>query len=103
MYVRIVTFGLAGITPAEYRARAEQTAPGFRAWPGLVGKVYLDGGADGRYGGVYLFADRAAADASRETVLFAALVGNPAFADLRIEEHAVLDTPTWVTTEPVAV
>ncbi len=103
MHVRIVTFRLAGLAAADYRAVAEQAAPAFRAWPGLISKVWLAAGPDGRHGGVYLFTDRAAADASRETEVFRSLAANPAFADLRVEEYAVLDAPTAVTAAPVAV
>jgi hypothetical protein len=63
MHVRVVTFRLDQLEPAAYRALAEQVAPAFAEWPGLVRKVWLADGREGRHGGVYLFADRAAGDA----------------------------------------
>jgi hypothetical protein len=98
VYVRVVTFRLDGLDPSTYRAHTEQVAPGFREWPGLIRKVWLTDGPDGRHGGVYLFADRAAADASRDTELFRGMTANPHLADLRIDEFAVLDAPTRTTT-----
>lgn len=98
MYVRVVTFGLDGLDPSTYRAHAEHVAPAFREWPGLIRKVWLTDGPDGRHGGVYLFADRAAADASRDTELFRGMTANPHFTDLHIDEFAVLDAPSRITT-----
>jgi quinol monooxygenase YgiN len=102
MYVRIVTFRLDGQDPTTYRAHTEKVAPTFRDWAGLIRKIWLTDSPDGRHGGVYLFTDRAAADASRDTPVFRAVTANPHFADLRIEEFDVLDAPTAVTTAPAA-
>ncbi len=98
MYVRIITFRLDGLDAAAYRAHTEQLAPTFAEWPGLVRKVWLADGPEGRYGGFYLFTDQTAADASRDTEVFRGMTANPHFADLRVEEFAVLDAPTATTT-----
>jgi hypothetical protein len=45
------------------------------------------------YGGVYLFADRAAADASRATDLFRKMEANPAFAERWVQEYGVIEDP----------
>lgn len=97
MYVRIVTFALAGITEDDYRRHAAAVAEAFTAWPGLLGKVWLGDRERNRYGGVYLFATRADADRSRSTPLFAGLAANPAFTDLAIEEYGTLPEATAVT------
>ena len=97
MYVRIVTFRLDGIEPAAYRAHSEKIAPVFAAWPGLLSKVWLADGPGGRHGGVYTFADKESADASRDTDAFRGMTGNPNFTDLRVEEFDVLETPSAVT------
>jgi hypothetical protein len=69
MRIRIITFGL--VIPAEaYTAHAVHIAPGFTAWPGLLGKWWLGDTASGTFGGVYLFASQHDADRSRETDLF---------------------------------
>lgn len=96
MYARIVTFRLAGLTGAEYRQLAADVAPAFTEWPGLMAKVWI-ADDDGTYGGIYLFADRAAADRSRDTDLFRSMAANPAFVDLSVREFDVLGEPTAIT------
>jgi len=86
MYVRIVTFALAGITGDDYHRHAAAVAEAFTAWPGLLGKVWLGDRDRNRYGGVYLFATKVDADRSRSTPLFAGLAANPAYADLVVED-----------------
>ena len=97
MYVRIVTFTLAGITGDDYHRHAAAVAEAFTAWPGLLGKIWLGDRDRNRYGGVYLFATKADADRSRATPLFAGLAANPAFTDLAIEEYTTLPEATTVT------
>jgi hypothetical protein len=97
MYIRIVTFAIAGIGADEYAGLAEGVAAGFTEWPGLLGKIWLADRERNRYGGVYVFASKAAADRSRSTPLFAALGENPAFTDLVVEEFDALAAPTAVT------
>jgi hypothetical protein len=97
MYVRIVTFTLAGITDDDYQRHAAAVAEAFTTWPGLLGKVWLSDRDRNRYGGVYLFATKADADHSRSTPLFAGLAVNPVFTDLAIEEYETLPDATAVT------
>jgi hypothetical protein len=102
MFIRIVTFRLNGIDEDQYRALAEDVAPAFASWPGLQAKLWLADRAGGTYGGIYLFDDRAAAEASRATELFAGMVANPALDDIRVREFDVLEQPTQVTGGPVS-
>ena len=67
-------------------------APGFTAWPGLLGKWWLGG----TFGGVYLFASQHDADRSRETDLFRGMFANPALKDVTVREYDVLDAPTAI-------
>jgi hypothetical protein len=97
MYARIVTFRLDGPTPAEYRSHAAGVAPAFATWPGLLAKVWIADDEAGIYGGIYLFADRASAERTRDTDLFRSMATNPAFADLSVREFDVLDEPTAIT------
>jgi hypothetical protein len=97
MIIRLVTFTLDGVDDAHYRSLAGAVAPGFAEWTGLDAKLWVTEPASGTYGGVYVFADAAAADASRGTELFAGMMTNPAFTDLTIREFEVLDEPTQVT------
>ena len=96
MRIRIVTFALN--IPAEaYTAYATHIAPGFTAWPGLLGKWWLGDTASGTFGGVYLFASQHDADRSRETDLFRGMFANPALTDVTVQEYDVLDAPTAIT------
>lgn len=96
MYIRTVTFSIT-VDPAHYAAHAEKVAPAFTSWPGLHAKWWLADEDANRYGGVYLFASKEAADASRDTEVFRGMAANPAFTDLVIEEYDVLAAPTGVT------
>lgn len=101
MYVRVVTFSLT-IATEDYLAMAAQVAPAFGTWAGLERKYWIADYDANRYGGVYLFSSKQAADASRVTELFHAMAENPAFADLSVSEYAVLDEPTRITTAVAA-
>lgn len=97
MYVRIVTFRLEGLSPEAYAGHADHIADAFRSWPGLLTKVWLADPDANTYGGIYVFTSRDAAEASRDTDVFASLLASPHFADLSISEFQVLDGPTGVT------
>ena len=97
MYARIVTFRLDGLTPADYRGHVVAVAPAFTTWPGLLAKVWIADDDAGTYGGIYLFADRASADRTRDTDLYRSMAANPAFTDLSVREFDVLDEPTAIT------
>jgi hypothetical protein len=96
MRIRIVTFGLT-IPAEDYIAHTVHIAPGFTAWPGLLGKWWLGETASGTFGGVYLFASKGDADRSRETDLFRDMFANPALTEVTVREYDVLDAPTAIT------
>ena len=102
MYARIVTFRLDGLTPADYRGHVVAVAPAFTTWPGLLAKVWIADDNAGTYGGIYLFADRASADRTRDTDLYRSMAANPAFTDLSVQEFDVLDEPTAITATALA-
>jgi hypothetical protein len=97
MYARIVTFHLNGPTPAEFAQHAATVAPAFTTWLGLIAKVWIADEETGTYGGLYVFADKASADRSRDTDVYRGMASNPAFADLSVREFDVLDEPTAIT------
>jgi hypothetical protein len=96
MRIRIVTFGL-NISAEAYTAHAVDIAPGFTAWPGLLGKWWLADPASDTFGGAYLFASQYDADRSRETDLFRGMFANPALSDVTVREYDVLDALTAIT------
>lgn len=97
MVVQIVQFQLTGIGPAEWEAEAERLAPLFARLPGLIAKAWLGDAGEDTYGGVYLWSDRAAAEAYADGELLAAARGNPAFAGFRSAIFDTLAAPTAVT------
>jgi inactivated superfamily I helicase len=99
--VRVVTFSLHGITVEQYEEHCERIAGAFMEWPGLLTKIWLSDPASNRYGGIYVFESKAAADASRATEIFAGMTNNPAFTDLSITEYSTLGAPTRITARPL--
>ena len=102
MVVQIVQFQLAGIDPADYEAEAERIAPAFANLPGLIAKAWLGDPGEDTYGGVYLWADRAAAEAYADGELLAAARRNPAFAGFRSSILDTLAAPTALTARGLA-
>lgn len=94
MIIHETSFELDGIDPATAAAMTEQLAPHFAAVPGLVHKVWTRDGD--RYGGIYLWRDRASLDAIRGGPLDPAT--QEAFVDLRVRTIDVLEAPTRITT-----
>ena len=101
MYVRVVTFGLDGITTEQYEDHCEQIADAFLAWPGLIAKVWLRDAETATFGGVYLFTSKDAADLSRSTDIFTGMVSDPSFRDVTVLEYHTLEAPTAVTARSI--
>ncbi len=84
-------------TSAEYRGLAEHVASAIAAVPGLLWKIWILDEERARGGGVYLFADRAAATAYLEGPIISRLRGNPAVSGIEVKLFDVLDGPSVVT------
>jgi hypothetical protein len=84
-------------TPAEYRGMADHVAGTIAGVSGLLWKVWIIDEERGRGGGVYLFADRAAATAYLEGPIVSRLRGNPAVAGVEVRIFDVLDGPSVIT------
>jgi len=102
MVVQIVRFQLDGIDPREYEAHVERIAPAFARMPGLIAKVWLADPDENTFGGVYLWADRDAAEAYADGELLAAARRNPAFANFRSSIVDTLAAPTALTARGLA-
>ena len=71
---------------AEWEARyTPERAQPFLAVPGLQWKIWLDGSEERRAGGIYLFADRAAAQAYVDGPIVARMKANADICRLRDE------------------
>ncbi len=66
MICEIVTFDIAGLERDEVLALYEKTLARWRAWPGLIRKMYLYDEEGGRGGGIYLWESREAAQGAHD-------------------------------------
>ncbi len=89
MHVKIINFNLVDMTEEGYRESCDQLAPAFAALPGLQAKIWLCDPETNTYGGVYLFADRDAADAYAASELFRTVGAFPNFANITVRDFAV--------------
>jgi Putative mono-oxygenase ydhR len=96
MHVSVFEYGITGMDAASWAASCEELAPAFAQVPGLVSKVWLKG-ADGRYGGVYVWEDESAYRAFLTSELGAALASHPHLEGLTMREWSVDERPTAVT------
>ena len=96
MYVQIIQYRYEGDVPS-FTSGAESLAPTIAGLDGFVAKLWLDGdGPD--FGGVYVWRDRAAADAYQYGDLFTAVVAeNPDVRDLTVRGYELWRTPTLET------
>lgn len=97
MHILVVNFSLRGISEEDYLGQVEPIAPAFAGLPGLVSKTWLANSETNIYGGVYVWRDREAMEAYKETDIYKGMSENPHFANIRTSDFAVLDAPTRVT------
>jgi hypothetical protein len=102
MHVLIVNFSLVDVSEAGYRQQADGLAPRFTQIPGLISKIWLANAETNTYGGVYLFEDRAALDAFRESETVRAMAANPHFGNLSIRAFGTIEEATAITAGPLA-
>jgi hypothetical protein len=103
MHVKIINFNLVDMTEKGYREACDQLAPAFAALPGLQAKIWLRDPSTNTYGGVYLFADREAADAYAASELFQTVGAFPNFANITVRDFAVDEDNTQRTQPGVQV
>ncbi len=96
MHVSVFEYDITGISAADWAVACTELAPAFAQVPGLVSKVWLTG-ADGRYGGVYLWADERAYRDFLGSDLGAALAAHANIDGLTMRDWAVDDQPTSIT------
>jgi heme-degrading monooxygenase HmoA len=100
MHVLIVNFGLDGISEEQYGGLAESVAPAFADLPGLVSKAWLANEETNIYGGVYIWQDRQAMEAYKQSDIYKGMANNPHFKDVTVKDFAVLENPTRTTRGP---
>jgi len=97
MHIQIITFQLNDLSLEAFEAHLETVAPAFALLPGLHAKYWLSNPEHNIYGGVYLWRDRAAMEAYRETGLFAELSNSTHFTHLTLRDFALFERPTHMT------
>lgn len=103
MHVKIINFNLVDMTDDGYATACDQLAEAFAQLPGLLAKVWLRDPTSNTYGGVYLFEDRAAADAYGASELFATVGAFPNFANISVRDFDVDEETTRRTQPGIAV
>ncbi len=103
MHVKIINFNLADMTEDGYHEACGQLASAFAQIPGLHAKVWLCDPATNTYGGVYLFADRAAADEYAASELFQTVSTFPNFTNITVRDFAVDEESTRRTQPGIEV
>lgn len=87
---------------AEWEARyTDDRARQFLSVPGLLWKIWLDDSEGRRAGGIYLFADRAAAEAYVAGPIVARLRGNPDLSDVDVRIFDVRERMSAITNAPL--
>jgi heme-degrading monooxygenase HmoA len=97
MHILIINFALEGISEEQYGAQVESVAPAFAKLPGLVSKTFLANEQTNTYGGVYVWQDREAMEAYKESEIYKGMMANPYFKDVTVKDFAVLEGPTRIT------
>ena len=97
MHIQIINFGLKDISEEQYSGQVESVAPAFAELPGLVSKTWLANEETNTYGGVYVWRNREAMEAYKETDIYKGMEANPHFEDFTVKDFAVLEGPTRTT------
>ena len=96
MHVLIINFRLDGHGRGGLPRRRRRAGAGLRRTPRPAGQD-LARPADGVYGGVYLFGDRASMEGYPASELFATVAASPAFADISSRDFPVHEDLTRIT------
>jgi hypothetical protein len=79
------------VSPEAWRGHAASVLPAMQALPGLVWKLWTLDEEAGSAGGIYLFQDRAAAEAYAGGQVIASLRRSPAVRDVTVRLLPVID------------
>ena len=101
MHILVINFNLKGIGDEDYRGLIEPIAPAFAGLPGLVSKTWLANAATNTYGGVYVWSDRGAMEAYKETDIYKGMQANPHFENVTVTDFPVVENATRATRGPI--
>ena len=100
MHIMVVNFNLEGISEKDYLGTVEPIAPAFAGLPGLISKTWLANSESNTYGGVYVWSDRGAMEAYKQTDIYKGIHANPHFENVTATDFAVVESATRVTRGP---
>jgi hypothetical protein len=100
MHILILNFNLGGMTEEDYLGLVEPIAPAFAGLPGLISKTWIANAETNTYGGVYIWSDRGAMEAYKQTDIYKGMQANPHFENVTITDFAVVESATRVTRGP---
>ena len=97
MQVLMVTFGLDGVSEAEYYRGCDEEAQAFADVPGMIAKVWLADPGTNTYGGIYTFRDAGSLEDYLASDLFRSIEEADEFSDVAVQRFAALEGPTRIT------
>lgn len=97
MHAQVVTFGLNGITEAQFHEAAGADAQTFANLPGLLGKVWLRNPETNTYGGVYLWADQETYESYVKGEIFNAIKSDQNLKNVESRDFGVFDDLSSIT------
>jgi len=103
MHILVINFNLKGISEDDYLGLIEPIAPAFAGLTGLVSKTWLVNKETNTYGGVYVWSDRGAMEAYKQSDIYEGMSTNPHFENVTVTDFAVVEGATRVTRGPVKV
>jgi quinol monooxygenase YgiN len=103
MHILVINFNLKGISEEDYRGLVEPIAPAFAGLPGLISKTWLANKETNTYGGMYVWSDREAMEAYKQTDIYKGMQANPHFENVTVTDFAVVENATRVTRGHVEV
>ena len=102
MVIVQINYRRPDVPQAEWDARyTDDRAKQFLQVPGLLWKIWLDGTEERRAGGVYMFEDRAAAEAYVAGPVVARLRNNPELTEVEVRVFDVRERMSEITRAPL--
>jgi hypothetical protein len=102
MHVVQINYRRPDLPKAEWEARyTDDRARQFLEVPGLLWKIWLDGDAERLAGGIYLFADRASAEAYANGPIVARMKANPDLSEVSVRVFDVRRRMSEITRAPI--
>lgn len=103
MHVQVVTFGLKGISEADYHAACQSETGIFAELPGLLAKIWLRDVEANVFGAVYLWADESQCRDYLNGEIFTSIKNDPTLQDVASRDFDVYEDLTAQTHPGVSI